>query len=68
MTVPSSPPGTTTPGCCGAYSVTAPSAAAWAAAGPFHVCGEHTHEAHRALMDGALASGLRAAQEILVSR
>ena len=34
-------------------------------AGPFHACGEHTDDASRALMDGALASGLRAAQEIV---
>ena len=38
--------------------------AAWAPAGPFHVCGEHTHDTSRALMDGALASGVRAAREI----
>ena len=49
----------------GAYSVTAPGAEAWAPEGPFHACGEHTHDTHRALMDGALASGLRAAHEIL---
>jgi monoamine oxidase len=48
-----------------AYSCTAPEPAAWAPAGPFHVCGEHTHGSSRALMDGALASGLRAAQEVL---
>jgi len=52
----------------GAYSVSAPGPQAWAPAGPFHVCGEHTDDAHRGLMDGALASGLRAAQEILASR
>jgi monoamine oxidase len=52
----------------GAYSVSAPGPEAWAPAGPFHACGEHTHDAHRALMDGALASGLRAAHEILASR
>ena len=48
-----------------AYSCAAPGVDAWAPAGPFHACGEHTHETSRALMDGALASGLRAAQEVL---
>jgi monoamine oxidase len=48
-----------------AYSCRAPERAAWAPAGPFHVCGEHTHGSGRALMEGALASGLRAAQEVL---
>ena len=48
-----------------AYSCATPSVAAWAPAGPFHACGEHTHDTSRALMDGALASGLRAAQEVL---
>jgi monoamine oxidase len=52
----------------GAYSVAAPGPEAWAPTAPFHACGEHTHDAHRALMDGALASGLRAAREILASR
>jgi monoamine oxidase len=48
-----------------AYSCAAPGVAAWAPAGPFHACGEHTHESSRALMDGALESGLRAAREVL---
>lgn len=48
-----------------AYSCQAPPASAWTPVGPFHVCGEHTVEQSRALMDGALASGLRAAREIL---
>ncbi len=48
-----------------AYSCEAADPAAWAPAGPFHACGEHTSGASRALMDGALASGLRAAQEII---
>ena len=51
----------------GAYSVSAPGPEAWRPTGPFHACGEHTHDAHRALMDGALASGLRVATEILAS-
>ncbi len=51
-----------------AYSCSAPPPPAWGSAGPFHVCGEHTHESGRALMDGALASGLRVAQEVLVTR
>jgi monoamine oxidase len=33
--------------------------------GPLHFAGEHTAGAQHALMDGALASGLRAAAEIL---
>ncbi len=48
-----------------AYSCERPSPAVWAPAGPFHVCGEHTCDVHAALMDGALASGLRVAGEIL---
>jgi monoamine oxidase len=48
-----------------AYSSAAPGPDAWSPAGPFHACGEHTHDASRALMDGALASGLRVAGEIL---
>jgi monoamine oxidase len=47
-----------------AYSSAAPPEAAWAPAGPFHVCGEHTAGDRAALMDGALASGLRVAAEI----
>jgi monoamine oxidase len=46
-----------------AYSTRAPGVEAWAPAGPFHVCGEHTAGPARGLMDGALASGLRAAEE-----
>ena len=48
-----------------AYSCNRPSPTAWAPAGPFHVCGEHTCDGNAALMDGALSSGLRVAQEIL---
>jgi monoamine oxidase len=48
-----------------AYSCSAPPPAAWAPAGPFHPCGEHTHDSRRALMDGALSSGIRAAREIV---
>jgi monoamine oxidase len=50
-----------------AYSCAAPSVEAWAPAGPFHACGEHTHGTGHALMDGALASGLRAAHEVLAA-
>jgi len=48
-----------------AYSCDRPSPTVWAPAGPFHVCGEHTCDGNAALMDGALASGLRVAREIL---
>ncbi len=48
-----------------AYSSAAPAPEAWRPAGPFHACGEHTHDTSRALMDGALASGIRAALEIV---
>lgn len=48
-----------------AYSCDRPETSAWAPAGPFHVCGEHTCDGNAALMDGALASGLRVAGEIL---
>ena len=48
-----------------AYSSAAPAPEAWAPAGPFHACGEHTDGVSRALMDGALASGVRAAREIV---
>ncbi|MEO5633792.1 NAD(P)/FAD-dependent oxidoreductase [Gaiella sp.] len=48
-----------------AYSSERPSTSAWAPAGPFHACGEHTCDGNAALMDGALASGRRVAQEIL---
>ena len=51
-----------------AYSCDRPATSSWAPAGPFHVCGEHTCDGNAALMDGALASGLRAAEEILGSR
>ena len=48
-----------------AYSCETPGSQAWEPSGPFHVCGEHTCDENAALMDGALASGLRAAAEIL---
>ncbi len=48
-----------------AYSCEVPGSVAWTPVGPFHACGEHTHGASQALMDGALASGLRVAREIL---
>ena len=48
-----------------AYSCEKPGSQAWAPAGPFHVCGEHTCDGNAALMDGALASGQRVAAEIL---
>ena len=48
-----------------AYSCEAPGSQAWAPDGPFHVCGEHTCDGNAALMDGALASGQRAAAEVL---
>ncbi len=48
-----------------AYSCDRPATSAWAPAGPFHICGEHTCDGNAALMDGALASGLRVADEIL---
>jgi monoamine oxidase len=47
-----------------AYSTTAPPEEAWRPAGPFHVCGEHTAGAYAALMEGALRSGLRVADEV----
>jgi len=54
------------------YSLASPVAAAadasWAPVGPLHVCGEHTAGPYAALMEGALRSGLRAAQEILAGR
>ena len=57
----------------GAYSArsrTSPmdDAALAAPVGPLHFAGEHTAGAKHALMDGALASGLRAAAEILAAR
>jgi monoamine oxidase len=51
-----------------AYSCDRPATSAWAPAGPFHACGEHTCDGNAALMDGALASGLRVAEEILRAR
>ena len=62
---PSSSAGTTIRGSKPRTRARRPSVAAWGPAGPFHACGEHTHDTGRALMDGALASGLRAAQEVL---
>ncbi|MDH4345560.1 MAG: FAD-dependent oxidoreductase [Thermoleophilia bacterium] len=47
-----------------AYSASAPPVAAWAGTGPFHACGEHTAGPLASLMEGALVSGLRAAQEV----
>ncbi len=51
-----------------AYSTSVPPTSAWAPAGPFHVCGEHTAGDVHALMEGALRSGVRAAIEILATR
>jgi monoamine oxidase len=48
-----------------AYSCDAPPEEAWAPVGPLHVCGEHTGGAFSALMEGALRSGLRVAEEII---
>ena len=48
-----------------AYSTIVPAVEAWAPAGPFHACGEHTAGEVHALMEGALQSGVRAAREIL---
>lgn len=50
-----------------AYSCDRPEISAWAPVGPFHACGEHTCDGNAALMDGALASGLRVADEILAA-
>jgi monoamine oxidase len=50
------------------YSCAVPRSEAWSPAGPFHACGEHTDVTRHALMDGALASGVRAAHEILGDR
>ena len=44
-----------------------PPVEAWAAAGPFHACGEHTAGVRTSLMEGALASGLRAADEVVAA-
>jgi monoamine oxidase len=51
-----------------AYSCDRPETSVWRPAGPFHACGEHTCDGNAALMDGALASGLRVAEEILRAR
>jgi monoamine oxidase len=48
-----------------AYSCAVPAEEAWAPIGPFHVCGEHTAGHLAALMEGALRSGQRVADEIL---
>jgi monoamine oxidase len=48
-----------------AYSTIVPPIAAWVPSGPFHACGEHTAGEFHALMEGALRSGLRVAEEIL---
>ncbi len=48
-----------------AYSCSTPPVEAWRPAGPIHACGEHTAGASAALMDGALASGQRAAREVV---
>ena len=48
-----------------AYSCDAPGEEAWGPVGPFHACGEHTAGAYAALMEGALRSGRRVADEIL---
>jgi monoamine oxidase len=48
-----------------AYSSATPPVEAWVGIGPFHACGEHTAGANAALMEGALASGQRAAAEVL---
>lgn len=61
------------PGVCGAYSYFAPGEVTrfgpWLAApeGRIHFAGEHT-AACQATMNGALASGLRAAEEVLAGR
>lgn len=55
------------PWAVGAYSSRRPPATAWSSIGPLYVCGEHTAGDNAALMDGALASGLRAAREIVAS-
>lgn len=47
-----------------AYSISAPPVGAWAASGPFHVCGEHSAGEVASLMEGALRSGVRAAGEV----
>ena len=50
-----------------AYSSASPPVEAWATAGPFHACGEHTAGVRTSLMEGALASGLRAADEVVAA-
>jgi monoamine oxidase len=52
------------PWAAAAYSSRTPPVSAWAPAGPFHACGEHTAGPLAGLMEGALASGLRAADEV----
>jgi monoamine oxidase len=47
-----------------AYACSAPGAG-WEPVGPLHFCGEHTAGPYRALMEGALRSGIRAAGEVL---
>jgi monoamine oxidase len=49
-----------------AYSSSAP-VDGWDPVGPLHFCGEHTAGPNRALMEGALRSGIRAAGEILLT-
>ncbi len=51
-----------------AYSCEVPGSSAFAPVGPFHACGEHTCDGSAALMDGALASGERAAAEVVGAR
>jgi monoamine oxidase len=57
------------PWVAGAYSTPAPSGPVASAllepVGPLRFCGEHTSGEHAALMEGALRSGLRAAEGIL---
>ncbi len=50
-----------------AYACDVPDEGAWRPVGPFHACGEHTAGAFAALMEGALRSGRRVADEILAS-
>ncbi len=52
-----------------AYSISAPGAqldeTLWAPVGPLSFCGEHTAGSYSGLMEGALRSGLRVAEEIV---
>jgi monoamine oxidase len=50
-----------------AYSFASPPVEAWAGTGRLHACGEHTAGTNAALMEGALESGLRAAEEVLTA-